>query len=382
MRQIGRSAQLGLALALSLGACKKTPPEVGPDVVQPPEGPDSVRFATPPGLPGASMDMQRAEQLLGSYRDQGGVALNLLAADQAQLDGAMAPMMLRWCVQQAQPVLCLQIKSPPTRPADSPWLVLVQQPDGSLVQTEVGERYVVVGAVAEPQRFVRLEALPDPQDLSLERRLLVGPRGKPLFCADAGALVTCEGLVHQVELMPLYSRLVERSSVVVVAQKKPAGCQVGVEVMETVGELQRRDLARIGTRIEPKPEHLSAISRASGIPGPVVEQAVWVDLNTDGKEELLFELNGPPDAEGRPGYSGVGVLNGVDLVPHVMEIQYASDATSTPPRVRLQGLADAYGDGLLGPLVGHEDGSWSVWRMNESGFPMEIARLDCGVETL
>ncbi|MCB9760294.1 MAG: hypothetical protein H6739_10700 [Alphaproteobacteria bacterium] len=376
-----------LSLLLLFG-CKKPPPP-DPGWSDGPAGvPPGERPVTPPpqalpsptasgGSVGSALDGERAALLEGAWRDQLGNIMRIDTPDSATWQGTSVPVMMRWCQNGDRTAVCLQVKVAPSIEAESPWLVLVADSAGALVQANVGERYVVSGPVVGGHRFNRLGPAPAPSALAADVRVQLGPDGAPLYCASAGVVsTTCDGHHHMVPLIPLHSRVVEERTLVLVGRGAPQGCNPGLRIDETLSAVSRIDLGRIVTPVEPRDDHLRTISTITGIPDPKVQQAVWIDLDKDRREELVFELWAEAEPTGRPGYSVVGYLAGGTLEPYLLEVHHGQGPDQPPPRAHIQGLVDVAAKGQLSLLVGLGQTSWVIWGL-EDGAPVERARHTC-----
>lgn len=387
------SVMRALILATLLAvACKKTPPEepeyydgpaggsitsgstgsTGSTSVSPPKAPS---FPSSGGAVGQPVDPKALAPVLGSYRDASGHLLRVTSAEAAVYDGKDVALYTRWCGRDSLTLVCMQLENTPAETGG--WLTLVAEPDGALRQSVVGEGYRISGPVQGGQRFSVMAAAPASEELPVGRRLQLGPDGQPLYCTEDGQIAdTCDGHYHQASLLPLHSHLVEERQVVLVGPTAPVGCNPGIRVDQQLGAVDRIDLGRLATPVEPREDHVLAIARVTGIREPQFAVAVWVDLDKDRREELLFELNAPASETGRPGYSVVGWLDGRSLEPTLLEVHHGVSPEEPPPRHRLAGLVDLVGDGHLAMLLDVEGQSWVIWGKVD-GQPRRIAMRDC-----
>lgn len=357
-------------------ATGQTPPTLPPKVSGTGPAPTPFHPSEAAGPPGASVDIERLEHLRGAWRDEGGAIFRIESGTGVLIDGQPAELMVRWCVEDEQPRVCMQVKVPPAVPGGSPYLVLVQEDDDTLVQAEVGERYAVVGPVKGGQRYSRLGPAPESASLPRDVRVQLGLDGEPIYCAKGGVLsAQCDGHYRVVRMIPLFGKVVEEQSIALVGRGPAKGCNPGIRIDESVGAVVRSDLGRIVTPVEPREDHLRRISAATGISNPSVVQAAWVDLDGDRREELVFELYGVPgDA---PGYSVVGILRGGSLDAQILEVHKGASAGALPGRVRLLGLVDTTGAGALALLTDVEGQAWVVWGLDSNGMPVALGRGSC-----
>ncbi|MCB9746606.1 MAG: hypothetical protein H6741_10340 [Alphaproteobacteria bacterium] len=365
---------------LVAAACKKPPPEP-PDYSDGPAGgsttttgtstgraptPEAPSRAFPSsgGIVGASVDDVSLLPVLGSYRDAGGHLLRIDNAERGLYDGKEVALYTRWCGREAQTLICTQLEATPGQGGG--WLTLVAEPEGALRESVIGEGYTVSGPVQGGQRFSVLAAPPDPDALPADRRLQLGPDGQPLFCTEAGEIKSsCDGHYYRIPLLPVHSRLVEERQIVLVGPTAPQACNPGIRVDQELGPVDRVDLGRLATPVEPREDYVLKIARITGIKDPQFALAAWVDLDKDRREELIFELNAPADESGRPGYSVVGWLDGRTQEPVLLEVHHGVSPQEPPLRHRLAGLVDVRGDGHLGVLVDVEGTSWVIWAKTE-----------------
>ncbi len=139
------------------------------------------------------------------------------------------------------------------------------------------------------------------------------------------------------------------------------------------------------------PRYRKLLGEALSIPDPIITTLVRVDLEGDGKEEVLFVLDSHPGQwpMGKKGlsYAVVGVRRiaadgGVETLPLFShQEQMTGESATDHLRGTLEGVTDLDGDGKLEVVVTdayYEGSGTAVWRVQAGEVPTALGGTGCG----